>query len=183
MWKDRMVRLFALLLLVIAILSIFQINSNNYQRMKAFEEESISLREYNNEILEKNEELQDKLKEANQTIRQLKEKNVDVYEYAGYIYNEDPVLIKAIETLETGHFKSENYLNNNNTFGATSPDGSYYFYDSHEQSTMELARLLRFNYFNKGLVTLEEINDVFCPPDPEWSKKVNAIYEELKEGE
>lgn len=100
------------------------------------------------------------------------------YELAGQIYGVDPCLLEAIEILETGHFTSNIYIFNNNTYGGK-VNGEYLYYTSPLESTMELARLLKYHYFNQGLDTLEEIGAVYCP-NSEWASKVQEIYDELK---
>ena len=103
----------------------------------------------------------------------------EVYELAEEIYGIEAELLMAIEILETGHYTSTLYKAQNNTWGARY-NGEYKSFDSPKQSTMELARCLKMNYLNQGLVTLTEIGKVYCPDDPEWGAKVNKIYMELK---
>lgn len=89
----------------------------------------------------------------------------EVYQLAEEIYGIEAELLMAIEILETGYYTSTLYKTHNNTWGAF--DGKEYkSFDSHKQSTLELARCLRFNYLNQGLVTLTEIGKVYCPDDP-----------------
>ena len=102
----------------------------------------------------------------------------EIYELAEEIYGIEAELLQAIEILETGWYTSTLYEAKNNTWGAR-VNGEYKSFDSHKQSTMELARCLRFNYLNQGLVTLTEIGNKYCPDDPEWASKVNQIYLEL----
>ena len=126
-----------------------------------------------------NEDLLQALAETEVQLASFEATVLDNYDYAEMIYNIDADLLKAIEILETGNFTSELYLTQNNTFGAN-VNGEYLTYESHGQSTLELARTLRFNYINKGLDTLQEINYVFCPDDLEWANKVEQIYYEVK---
>ena len=101
------------------------------------------------------------------------------HDYAQMCYGVEAELLEAIERLETGNYTSAMYNDFNNTWGAF--DGiEYKRFDSVEQSTMELARALKFFYFDRGLDTLEEINTEFCPNDKEWANKVKQIYEEIK---
>jgi hypothetical protein len=102
----------------------------------------------------------------------------EVYELAEEIYGIEAELLEAIERLETGHYTSDVYKAKNNTWGARY-NGEYKSFDSHKQSTLELARCLRFNYLNEGLTTLTEIGARYCPNDPKWASKVNSIYLEL----
>ena len=103
-------------------------------------------------------------------------------EIASEIYSVEPQLLEAIERLETGNYTSEIYHNNNNTWGAF--DGvNYLEFDSELQSTIELARTLKFNYIDMGLDTIEEIGEKYCPNDENWALKVKQIYEVLKDEE
>ena len=110
------------------------------------------------------------------------EKEKSMYAIAGELYDIEPELLEAIERLETGHFTSLNYKNLMNSWGAyDSKNKVFITYDSHDQSTMELARTLRFHYFDEGLDTIEKISVVFCPNDSEhWAQQVNSIYKSLK---
>ena len=44
---------------------------------------------------------------------------------------------------------------------------------------MELARLLKFSYFNIGITDLHEIGKTYCPDDSLWADKVMEIYDGL----
>lgn len=101
----------------------------------------------------------------------------DVYEIASEVYDVDIYLLKAIETLETGHYTSDLYLEKNNTWGCVR-DGEFTAFDSVDQSTMELARTLHTYYED---MSIEEISKKFCPDNAsEWSEVVSDIYKELK---
>ena len=100
------------------------------------------------------------------------------YETASKVYGIDPKLLEAIERLETGNFTSEVFKENNNAYGGRYK-GEYLKYDNHYQSTMELARLLKFSYFNKGITDLYEIGKTYCPDDSLWADKVMEIYDGL----
>lgn len=133
-------------------------------------------------LLYLNVRMYDKLqveKEKTCTEIHVVEKELNRVEIAGETYNLDPLMLEAIERLETGNYTSEIYHENYNTWGAF--DGTNYLkFDSEMQSTIELARTLRFNYFDKGLDTLEKIGKVYCPTDEKWAEKVKEIYDELK---
>lgn len=132
------------------------------------------------ELQKENEQLEMALAETEVELTSFEATILDNYDYAEMLYGVDADLLEAIERLETGHFTSELYLTQNNTFGANS-GGEFFTYDSHGQSTMELARTLRFNYLNKGLDTLNEIAIVFCPDDWEnWALNVERLYYEVK---
>lgn len=111
----------------------------------------------------------------------------DILQVAGEQYGVDPKLLEAIERLESGHYTSPLYLNNNNTWGAW---GGYdwMLFNSREESTMALAKCLRENYYDQGLVELEDIGAKYCPDKVattdrneamEWACSVRAIYNEL----
>lgn len=103
----------------------------------------------------------------------------EIYQTAEKIYGVEAELLMAIEILESGHYTSDLYESHNNTWGAF--DGNEYkYFDSHEQSTLELARCLKLYYLDEGIVTLTEIGRKYCPDDPYWASKVNEIYLELK---
>lgn len=104
----------------------------------------------------------------------------DVLQIAGDIYGIDPKLLEAIERLETGHYSSKNYKNLNNTWGARYDSNGYLSFESHEQSTMELARTLKLYYIDQGLDTVEKIASKYCPDDSSWASKVMIIYHELE---
>lgn len=143
-----------------------------YEAMADANEENIKLFE---EVKAENDELKERVEE----LENQPEPEIDILKYAGELYDIDPKLLEAIERLESGNYTSNIYLTKNNTWGAyDSLNGVYYTFDSHEQSTMELARTLRYNYFNKGLDTLEEIEPIYCP-DGNWAVQVREIYEQL----
>lgn len=126
----------------------------------------------------KKDELYSELAEMN--VRQAEKEPYDIYEIAELVYGVDPVMIQAIERLESNHYRSELFRKTNNTYGGNI-NGEYIHYDSREQSTLELARLLKFNYINKGLDTVEKIAEVYCPDTPEeWATQVSAIYGEIQ---
>lgn len=129
----------------------------------------LALDKRNREIVEEHE------KES--TTEEIKEPTR--YEIASMVYEIDPYLLEAIERLETGHYKSPVFLNLNNSYGGRY-NGEYLSYDSHLQSTMELARLLRFSYYNNGITDLNEIGKIYCPDDETWATKVKEIYNGLK---
>ena len=149
------------LVYLLTMLIIGIIANVNYKKL---EKENITLKSDYSELLTRYNEL---------------DQEKSIYTIAGELYNIEPELLQAIEILETGHYTSDLYKNKNNTWGAF--DGNTYkYFDSPEQSTVELARTLRKYYLDKGLVTLTEIGKVFCPNDPEWPAKVNKIYLQLK---
>ncbi len=115
----------------------------------------------------------------------------DIHEQAGAMYNIDPNILRAIERHETGNYTSSVYKMYNNTYGGQipTPQGRYFLrYNSPDESTMALAKLLRNMYYNQGMTTLETIQPVYCPngeppgPNNSWVRSVSAIYwEEVSE--
>ena len=102
----------------------------------------------------------------------------EITQLAEEIYGVEAEFLEAIERLETGNYTSTLYKAQNNTWGAKGEQG-YKYFDSHEQSTLELARCLKMYYFDEGLVTITQIGEKYCPEDPYWSYKVHDIYLEL----
>lgn len=117
----------------------------------------------------------------NETLNESK-KNDNVYYFASKTYDVEIELLEAIERVETGHYVSDLYIDKNNTWGAyDEAKGEYISFDSHEQSTLELARSLRKYYFNEGLNTIEKISKKYCPNNSDhWAKQVRSIYGSLK---
>ncbi len=104
----------------------------------------------------------------------------NVYIVANKYYGVDMVLLQAIERHESSNYTSDLYKNNKNTWGAKNSDGSFKTFDSYDESTMELARCLKYGYIKYGLDTIEEIATVYCPDDvDEWVKDVKMLYEEI----
>ena len=156
---------------MVIILTMLYAYNNNLEKELADEQKHVvELKKERDELLEDVEELSMQVANTAPATH---------YELAASIYGVDKYMLEAIERLETGNYTSNIFYSLNNTYGAQ-VNGEYLSYNSAEQSTFELARLLRFNYFEKGLDTLEEIGAVFCPSNPEWASKVNEIYEEIK---
>lgn len=150
----------------------------NNQHWKEKYEQIAAANEANIELFEQVKAENDELKERVEELENQPEPEIDILQLAGELYDIDPKLLEAIERLECGNYTSTLYLEKNNTWGAF--DGvSYKSFDSHEQSTMELARTLRLYYYDKGLDTIEEIGSVYCPGSDTWAQKVRQIYEQL----
>lgn len=147
-------------------------NSKEHTNIKE-QQEQIEILERSNKYL-KTENI--KLSAENKAFKEVILNN---YDYAELIYNIDGDLLRAIEKLETGNFTSKLYESHNNTYGANGVDG-YYLYDNHAQSTLELARTLRYNYIDRGINKIEDIGKIFAPNDEEWADKVIELYNEIK---
>lgn len=162
-------------------------NSSLLQKAEALSNENAELLETNSIIIEDNFELQTLNEEISNTNSELtaqleeeQSKDYDVYQVAEETYNVPAVLLKAIEKLETGNYTSELYTTQNNTYGCRTSKG-WCSFDSHEQSTMELARLLAFSYGVEGdNYDLVAINKVYCPDSDTWATKVQSIINELE---
>lgn len=102
----------------------------------------------------------------------LKEK----FKIAAEVYSIDEKMLYAIAKLETGNFTSSLFKNNNNPGGIKSGSG-WAKYDTEFQGIMEMARLLKKNYIDKGLNTPEKIGPKYCPNSDSWAKKVRSLME------
>ena len=98
-----------------------------------------------------------------------------MFEIAAKAYDVDYNMLYAIARLETGNFTSSLFVNNHNPGGMRSSSG-WLSYDSDFEGIMEMARLIRRNYLDQGLTTLEEIGSKYCPNTAEnWAVKVRAL--------
>lgn len=100
--------------------------------------------------------------------------------------HEQAILLVAISKHETGNWTSDLYKNNNNFGGIyNSREGKFYSYKSKEEGLQAFVNLLKNNYFGKGLKSIEEIGNKYCPVgasnDPKgvnqhWIPKVTQYY-------
>jgi hypothetical protein len=106
--------------------------------------------------------------------------DINVYEYCEETYGVDSNLIRSIEIHESGHYTSDLFLNKNNTWGAYR-NGEWLEFESREESTKELARVLKEYYFDQGINTIELISNKYCPIDSDiWADSVSSIYKSLE---
>lgn len=99
---------------------------------------------------------------------------------------EQAILLVAISKHETGNWTSYNFKNKNNLGGLyNGSKGTFYSYESLEKGIEAFVNLLKNRYFGKGLNTIEEIGNVYCPVgasnDPNglnkhWIPKVSQYY-------
>lgn len=100
--------------------------------------------------------------------------------------HEQAILLVAISKHETGNWTSYNFKNKNNLGGLyNGSKGTFYSYESLESGIEAFVNLLKNRYFGKGLNTIEEIGNVYCPVgasnDPNglnqhWIPKVSQYY-------
>lgn len=100
--------------------------------------------------------------------------------------HEQAILLVAISKHETGNWTSDLYKNNNNFGGIyNGREEKFYSYNSKEEGLQAFVNLLKNNYFGKGLNTIEEIGNKYCPVgasnDPKgvnqhWIPKVSQYY-------
>ncbi len=112
----------------------------------------------------------------------------DIFMVASQVYEIEYELLMAISQHETGNFKSYAWNVLHNAGGIMSAKGLRR-YASKEIGVMELARLLRYTYFDNGLDTIEKIQKVYAPVgaknDPtnlnsQWVLGVRYYYNKLK---
>lgn len=137
--------------------------------------------EKNKQLVKHIDSLNKEISSLNSEIAELEQEELKtIFEYAGYLYNVDPVLLEAICLLESGRFTSDLYKTKNNAWGAVSENGFMSFYNS-EQSIVELARTIRTYYLNKGYYSIEDIGHKYCPENEEhWVKCVTELYSEIQ---
>ena len=100
--------------------------------------------------------------------------------------HEQAILLIAISKHETGNWTSKLFKENNNFGGLyNSKEEKFYSYKSKEEGLQAFVNLLKNNYFGKGLNTIEEIGNKYCPVgasnDPKgvnqhWIPKVTQYY-------
>lgn len=104
------------------------------------------------------------------------------------LIHEQAILLVAISKHETGNWTSYNFKNKNNLGGLyNGSKGTFYSYESLESGIEAFVNLLKNRYFGRGLNTIEEIGNVYCPVgasnDPNglnkhWIPKVSQFYNE-----
>ena len=114
--------------------------------------------------------------------------DIDIIKHLSKEYGVDYKLIMAISIHETGHWTSYNYLTNKNV-GGMFKNGSIMKFDNYYDSYEYMIRNLKYNYIDKGLITIEQIGSKYCPlgagNDPNnlnryWVPTVKKLYEEME---
>ena len=114
------------------------------------------------------------------------EKSIYYKSIESELTHEQAILLVAISKHETGNWTSELYKNNNNFGGLyNGKEEKFYSYSNKEQGLQAFVNLLKNNYFGKGLKSIEEIGNKYCPVgasnDPKgvnvnWIPKVTLYY-------
>lgn len=107
---------------------------------------------------------------------------------ANGLTTEQSYLLLAISKQETGHWTSNLFVNHYNFGGIYNSKARTSFkYNSFEEGLNAFVNLLKNRYFGKGLNTIEEIGNVYCPVgatnDPHnkniyWIPNVTQFYNE-----
>lgn len=128
------------------------------------------------------------IKETKNTCQLSTEIECQIYNKAieKELTHEQAILLVAISKHETGNWTSYNFKNKNNLGGLyNGSKGTFYSYESLESGIEAFVNLLKNRYFGKGLNTIEEIGNVYCPVgasnDPNglnqyWIPKVSQYY-------
>jgi len=103
---------------------------------------------------------------------------VDSFLNACLTYRIDCYLLPSISGVEST-FGQQYVVGTYNAFGW---GGGYIAFPSWENSFLEIAKGLRFNYINRNLTSIEEIAHVYAPPSTTWSRNVqfflNRFYQQ-----
>lgn len=88
----------------------------------------------------------------------------------------------AVSKLESGNGYSKLAKNKNNLYGLNATGNDVYenafSFDSKDQCVRFFGKMIKNNYVNKGLNTVDKINDIYCPSNSEWSSMVKQIMKE-----
>lgn len=82
------------------------------------------------------------------------------------------VFALSVAQLESGYGSSYMAQVDNNIFGMTGME-----FESKDECVKYFGNLIQHWYFNRGLDTVETINDVYCPPNPNWSVQVSNLMD------
>lgn len=117
----------------------------------------------------------DNLKLENEELLNKEYTIEEMFRIAAEVYDVDFNMLYAIAKLETGNFTSTLFTHSHNPGGMRGSSG-WLSFDSDFEGIMEMARLIRRNYLDQGLTTLEEIGSKYCPNTAEnWAAKVRAL--------
>ena len=87
-------------------------------------------------------------------------------------------LVIAISRLETSHYSSEVFCNNNN-FGGMFYVDHYMSFNSKDEGAEKFIKMLKFGYIDKGLNSASKMQSKYCPDNVEWSTIVNKLISEI----
>lgn len=143
-----------------------------------------------------NKKLTDKFQgSAEQLNKQLNKKNGvlknkgEVFLAAQEKYGINAAILAAIAINESAYGTSKKARNLNNVGGIRSGAKGFKKFNSVDECIMEMARLLKNSYINKGLTTIAQVGAKYCPPsDPEdkngqnsgWPKLVSSITKQIE---
>lgn len=94
-------------------------------------------------------------------------------------YGVDDVLAIAIARLETGHYTSELFTQNNN-FGGMGDGTRYYAYSDKNEGAEQFIQMLK-KYAENGKTTPQEMAATYCPDNENWANLVSQMMGEIED--
>lgn len=94
-------------------------------------------------------------------------------------YGVDDVLAIAIARLETGHYTSALFTDNNN-FGGMGDGTRYYSYSDKNEGAEQFVKMLK-KYAENGKNTPQTMAGTYCPDNPSWAKLVETMMGEIED--
>jgi len=98
-----------------------------------------------------------------------------------------PSFSLAVACLESGYGKSDLAKYKNNLYGMNAyPYNGLtayqhaFTYNSKSDSVIDFGDKIYSQYMLKGLTTLESINRIYCPPNPQWASHVRSIKNKIE---
>ena len=165
-----------LLLSGVILLSAFSIGQNKQIK---------SLQNENNMLDSAKMELQTEIAEQAQEIEVLTagyyaDLPIEMqFKIAAQAYEVDWKLTYSIAAHETGWFTSRLYLQQNNPGGIKAGSG-WAEYANSFQGILEMTRLIKKSYIDKGLDTPQKMESKYCPDGSSWAAKVTKIMSGLE---
>lgn len=173
------------------------INEINQTTIELKENKILSLIKKNTKLSKENKSYSElkaeleKVKQENQKLRTIDSLNTienDIYNKAIQtgMTHEQAILVISISKHETGKWTSKAFKTKNN-FGGIMCSTGLKTYSTYEDGLNSFINLLKNRYFDKGLNTIEEIGNVYCPVgasnDPTgvnqyWIPNITKFYNE-----
>lgn len=94
-------------------------------------------------------------------------------------YGVDDVLAIAIARLETGHYTSALFTDNNN-FGGMGDGTRYYSYSNRNEGAEAFIQMLK-KYAENGKNTPQTMAGTYCPNNPNWAKLIETMMGEIED--
>lgn len=94
-------------------------------------------------------------------------------------YGVDDVLAIAIARLETGHYTSGLFTQNNN-FGGMGDGTRYYSYSNRNDGAEAFIQMLK-KYAENGKNTPQTMAGTYCPNNPNWAKLIETMMGEIED--